>query len=214
MTVVGQRHRHDRREARHARLHRSTPARRSRRRRSATTPTRSSPAPASSTTWSAASPGPGVWALGTIEHPRQRHYLNLYKLGEGPLYCFYTPYHLCHFEVPMTDRPRRPAAATPRSRPIGAPCVEVLTMAKRDLKAGEEIDALGGYTVYGEAETAAITARDGLLPIGVAVGCKLRRDIPKDAALTYADVELPAGRLVDKLRAEQDALFGLKRRAA
>ena len=47
-------------------------------------------------------PGPGVWALGTIEHPRQRHYLNLYKLGEGPLYCFYTPYHLCHFEVPVT----------------------------------------------------------------------------------------------------------------
>ena len=76
------------------------------------------------------------------------------------------------------------------------------------------IDALGGYTVYGEAETAEITARDGLLPIGVAVGCKLRRDIPKDAALTYADVELPAGRLVDRLRAEQDALFGLKRRAA
>ena len=47
-------------------------------------------------------PGPGVWALGTIEHPRQRHYLNLYKLGEGPLYCFHTPYHLCHFEVPVT----------------------------------------------------------------------------------------------------------------
>jgi predicted homoserine dehydrogenase-like protein len=87
-------------------------------------------------------------------------------------------------------------------------------MAKRDLTAGEEIDALGGYTVYGEAETAEITARDGLLPIGVAVGCKLRRDIPKDAALTYADVELPAGRLVDKLRAEEDTLFGLKRRAA
>ena len=84
-------------------------------------------------------------------------------------------------------------------------------MAKRDLKAGEVIDALGGYTVYGEAETAAITARDGLLPIGVAVGCRLRRDIPKDAALTYADVDIPAGRLVDRLRAEQDALFGIER---
>ena len=47
-------------------------------------------------------PGPGVFVLGTIEHPRQRHYLNLYKLGEGPIYCFYTPYHLCHFEVPTT----------------------------------------------------------------------------------------------------------------
>ena len=158
-------------------------------------------------------PGPGVWALGTIEHPRQRHYLNLYKLGEGPLYCFHTPYHLCHFEVPVTIA-RAALLHDAAITPIGAPCLDVLAMAKRDLKAGEVIDALGGYTVYGEAETAEITARDGLLPIGVAVGCTLRRDIPKDAALTYADVEIPAGRLVDKLRAEQDALFGLKRRAA
>ena len=153
-------------------------------------------------------PGPGVWALGTIEHPRQRHYLNLYKLGEGPLYCFYTPYHLCHFEVPVTVA-RAALLQDAAITPLGAPATEVLAMAKRDLKAGEEIDALGGYTVYGEAETAEITARDGLLPIGVAVGGKLRRDIPKDAALTYADVALPAGRLIDKLRAEQAALFGL-----
>jgi predicted homoserine dehydrogenase-like protein len=97
---------------------------------------------------------------------------------------------------------------------MGPPYLEVLATAKRDLKAGEVIDALGGYTVYGEAETAAITARDGLLPIGVAVGCTLRHDIPKDRHLSYADVEIPAGRLVDRLRAEQDALFGLQRAAA
>ena len=124
-------------------------------------------------------PGPGVWALGTIENPRQRHYLNLYKLGEGPLYCFYTPYHLCHFEVPVTVA-RAALLHDAAITPMGAPQVEVLAIAKRDLKAGEEIDALGGYTVYGEAETAAITARDGLLPIGVAVGCSSKRDIPKD----------------------------------
>lgn len=158
-------------------------------------------------------PGPGVWALGTIEHPRQRHYLNLYKLGEGPLYCFHTPYHLCHFEVPVTVA-RAALLHDAAITPLGAPATEVLAMAKRDLKAGEVIDALGGYTVYGEAEAADVTARDNLLPIGVAVGCTLKRDIPKDQALTYADVEIPAGRLVDRYRAEQDALFGLKRAAA
>ena len=158
-------------------------------------------------------PGPGVWALGTIEHPRQRHYLKLYKLGEGPLYCFYTPFHLCHFEVPVTIA-RAALLHDAAITPMGAPYLDVLATAKRDLKAGEVIDALGGYTVYGEAETAEITARDNLLPIGVAVGCTLRRDIPKDRHLTYADVEIPPGRLVDKLRAEQDALFGLQRPAA
>jgi predicted homoserine dehydrogenase-like protein len=160
-----------------------------------------------------AAPGPGVFVLGTIEHPRQRHYLNLYKLGEGPIYCFYTPYHLCHFEVPTTIA-RAALLGDATIAPIAGPLVEVVTLAKRDLKAGETIDELGGYTVYGEAESAAATAQGGLLPIGVAVGATLRRDLPKDAVLTYADVEIPAGRLVDRLRREQDALFGLERVAA
>jgi predicted homoserine dehydrogenase-like protein len=160
-----------------------------------------------------AAPGPGVFVLGTIEHPRQRHYLNLYKLGEGPLYCFYTPCHLCHFEVPTTIA-RAALLGDAAIAPLAGPLVEVVTLAKRDLKAGETIDELGGYTVYGEAETAAATARGGLLPIGVAVGARLKRDIPKDAVLTYADVELPEGRLVDRLRREQDAMFGLERASA
>lgn len=155
-----------------------------------------------------ASPGPGVFVLGTIENPRQRHYLNLYKLGEGPIYCFYTPYHLCHFEVPTTIA-RAALMGDAAITPLGAPCVEVVAVAKRDLKAGEVVDELGGYLVYGEAEAAAETARGGHLPIGVAVGAKLLRDVAKDAVLTYADVELPKGRLVDKLRAEQATLFGL-----
>jgi predicted homoserine dehydrogenase-like protein len=160
-----------------------------------------------------AAPGPGVFVLGTIEHPRQRHYLNLYKLGEGPIYCFYTPYHLCHFEVPTTIA-RAALLGDAAIAPIAGPLVEVVTLAKRDLKACETIDELGGYTVYGEAETALATARGGLLPIGVAVGATLRRDLPKDAVLTYADVEIPEGRLVDRLRREQDAMFGLERATA
>lgn len=160
-----------------------------------------------------ASPGPGVFVLGTIEHPRQKHYLNLYKLGEGPLYCFYTPYHLCHFEVPATIA-RAALFGDAAIAPIGAPQVEVVALAKRDLKAGEVIDELGGYTVYGEAETALATAENNFLPIGVAVGATLKRDLPKDTVLTYADVELPAGRLIDKLRIEQADMFDLKSTAA
>ena len=155
-----------------------------------------------------AAPGPGVFVLGTIQHPRQRHYLNLYKLGEGPIYCFYTPYHLCHFEVPTTIA-RAALFHDATIAPAGGPCVEVVAIAKRDLKAGEVVDELGGYLVYGEAEDAGETARGGHLPIGVAVGAKLKRAIAKDAVLTYADVALPEGRLVDKLRAEQAALFGM-----
>lgn len=155
-------------------------------------------------------PGPGVFVLATHDDPKQRHYLNLYKLGEGPLYSFYTPYHLCHFEVPLSVA-RAVLFGDAVLQPLGAPTVEVVATAKTDLKAGDTIDALGGYLSYGQCETAAATQEQRLLPMGLAEGCVLNRDVPKDAVLTYDDVTLPAGRLSVQLRQEQDALFGVAR---
>ena len=81
-----------------------------------------------------AKPGPGVFCLASIEDPTQRHYLNLYKLGEGPLYSFYTPYHLCHFEVP-TSLARAVDFGDAVIAAAGRPRVEVVTTAKTDLVA-------------------------------------------------------------------------------
>ena len=153
-----------------------------------------------------AKPGPGVYVLAEHDDPRQRHYLELYKLGTGPLYSFYTPYHLCHFEVPNSIA-RAVLLGDATIRPLGAPVVEVVTTAKTDLAEGTVIDALGGYTTYGQAERADVTAREGLLPIGVAEGARLLRPVRRDEVLTYADVELPPGRLVDALRREQAERF-------
>jgi predicted homoserine dehydrogenase-like protein len=154
-----------------------------------------------------AKPSPGVYVFGTHDDPKQRHYLNLYKLGEGPLYSFYTPYHLCHFEVPLSVA-RAVLCGDAVMQPAGAPQVEVITRAKTDLAAGTVLDELGGYHTYGECETAAVTASERLLPIGVAEGARLRHRVTKDHCLTYDDVELPPGRLIDKLRAEQAVHFG------
>ncbi len=154
-----------------------------------------------------AKPGPGVYVLAEHDDPKQRHYLNLYKLGEGPLYSFYTPYHLCHFEVPNTiARAALLGDATIKPLP-GRPHVDVVTVAKRDLVAGETLDALGGYTYYGECERADVVHRERLLPVGLAEGCVLTRDVAKDEVIGYADVTVPEGRLCDELRAEVDALF-------
>ena len=112
-----------------------------------------------------AEPGPGVFVLGTHDHPKQKHYLNLYKLGEGPLYLFYTPYHLCHFEVPLTCARAvlfNDAAITP----LGAPLVEVVTTAKIDLKAGQSLDGIGCYMTYGQCETAEITGGAAIVTNG------------------------------------------------
>jgi predicted homoserine dehydrogenase-like protein len=152
-----------------------------------------------------ARPGPGVYVLATHDDPKQRHYLELYKLGTGPLYSFYQPYHLCHFEVPTTIA-RAALLGDATIRPLGAPTVEVVTTAKTDLPAGTVLDALGGYHYYGQAEKASVTRTERLLPVGVAEGCTLVRDVPKDTTLTYDDVLLPPGRLVDELRERQAAL--------
>jgi predicted homoserine dehydrogenase-like protein len=149
-------------------------------------------------------PGPGVFVLGTHDDPKQRHYLNLYKLGEGPLYSFYTPYHLCHFEVPNSVA-RAVLFNDAVIQPIDGPKVDVITNSKIPLAAGDVIDELGGYKSYGVAEAYAVSRKERLLPMGLAEGCKLKRAIPADTAITYDDVEIPPGRLADKLRAEQDA---------
>lgn len=155
-----------------------------------------------------AKPGPAVFCLGTHDDPKQRHYLNLYKLGEGPLYSFYQPYHLCHFETPASLA-RAVLFGDATMAPDGAPRVEVVTTAKVDLSSGQTLDGLGGYLTYGQAETAKATADEQLLPIGVAEGCVLSRDLPRDHVLTYDDVDLPKGRLVDRLRTEMTRYFGL-----
>ncbi|TGE29302.1 NAD(P)H-dependent oxidoreductase [Hymenobacter metallicola] len=155
-----------------------------------------------------AEPGPGVFVLGTIDDPVQQHYLKLYKLGPGPLYCFYTPYHLCHFETPTTVA-RAVLFKDAALAPAGPMRVEVVTAAKIPLFAGQTLDGIGHYHTYGLAENASVADQERLLPIGVAEGCILRHDVPKDQVLTYDDVILPEGRLIDQLRLEQAAYFGL-----
>jgi predicted homoserine dehydrogenase-like protein len=153
-----------------------------------------------------AKPGPGVFVLATHDDPKQRHYLELYKLGKGPLYSFYTPYHLCHFEVPISIA-RVVLCNNPVIQPLDGPLVDVVTTAKTNLSEGDIIDGLGGYMTYGQAERYSIARTERLLPIGLAEGCRLRRDLPRDTVLTYDDVVHPTGRLIDRLRSEQDSMF-------
>jgi predicted homoserine dehydrogenase-like protein len=85
--------------------------------------------------------------------------------------------------------------------------VEVCAVAKRDLKAGEVLDDYGMYMTYGEAVNVEEMSAGRYLPEGLVEGCRLRRDIAKDAVITYDNVVLPAGRLADRLRAEQYRKF-------
>jgi predicted homoserine dehydrogenase-like protein len=153
-----------------------------------------------------AKPAPGVFVYATQDDPKQKHFLSYYKMGKGPLYSFYTPNHLVHFEVPNSIARVvlfKDAVFTPDFGPM----VDVVATAKVDLYPGDVLDGLGGYKTYGLAEKGSVVYQQGLLPTGLNEGCIVKRHIPKDQVLTYADVDIPPHRLCDQLRAEQDSYF-------
>ncbi len=154
-----------------------------------------------------AEPGPGVFVLGYNDNPIKRQYAQYLKMGDGPVYVFYVPYHLPHLETPLTIA-RAVLFQDAATAPIGGPVVDVITTAKTDLKAGTTLDGIGGFHAYGDTENYPLAAAESFLPMSLSEGCVLKRDIPRDQVITYDDVTLPEGRLVDRLRAEQTRLFG------
>lgn len=154
-----------------------------------------------------AQPGPGVFVIGYSEDPTRQRYMRYFKMGEGPLYVFYTPFHLAHLEAPITAA-RGILLQDASVTPIGGPRCDVLAVAKRDLKPGDVLDGVGGFTAYGEIDNARTIAEEGLLLMGLAAGSRLVRPVPRDRPITLEDVELDEGRLTVRLRREQDELFG------
>jgi predicted homoserine dehydrogenase-like protein len=151
-------------------------------------------------------PGVKIFCLAEHVDAKQRHYLSLYKLGDGPLYPFWIPYHLPHFEAPNAIA-RVALFGDALAPPLDGPAVEVCAVAKRDLRAGEVLDEYGMFMTYGEAVAVDEMSTRRYLPEGLVEGCRLRRDIAQDDVLTYDDVDLPEGRIADSLRAEQYRRF-------
>jgi len=160
-----------------------------------------------------AEPGPGVFVIGYNDHPTQQHYARVLKMGDGPLYTFYIPYHLPHLETPLSVA-RAELFQDPTITPQGAPVCEVVTLAKRDLRAGETLDGIGGFCTYGAIDNEAVVRRENLLPMGLSEGAVLTRDMPKDEAISYDDVEMPDERLSDRLYWEQGNHFAVQTEAA
>jgi predicted homoserine dehydrogenase-like protein len=81
-----------------------------------------------------------------------------------------------------------------------------MTVAKKDLKPGETLDAFGGYTFYGTIERAEIAAGLNALPVGIAPGARVVSPVARGSVVTWNDVELDETSVVVRLRREQDAL--------
>jgi len=152
-----------------------------------------------------AAPHTGAFVVVHETSQLKRAELARYKMGEGPFFVFYTPFHLPHIQVASTigrALVHRDATVTP----IDGPVCEVMAVAKRDLKAGERLDGIGGFCTYGLIENAVAARSAAALPIGLSEGCVLLRDVHKDTTLSFADVKEPArDALIERLWREQNA---------
>lgn len=153
-----------------------------------------------------AAPHTGAFVICHNDHPEKRKLMAYLKMGDGPYYMFYQPFHLPPWQV-LHAAARAALFQDATITPRGAPVCDTVSYAKRDLKAGERLDGMGGFTCYGLVERYDVCQRENTLPIAVSLDCTLKCDIAKDQPITYADVQLPPDRLVDRLRAEQAQRF-------
>jgi predicted homoserine dehydrogenase-like protein len=150
-----------------------------------------------------ASPFTGAFVIVHEDSPLKKVQLAYYKLGDGPFYVFYTPFHLPHIQIASTIG-RAVIHHDATVAPIAGPVCEVVTVAKRDLKAGERLDGIGGFCAYGLVDNTSAARAISALPIALSEGCVMRHDVSKDQVLTFADVISPTGRLTEVLWKEQN----------
>ncbi|MDA9461441.1 Sorbitol-6-phosphate 2-dehydrogenase [Enterococcus mundtii 3F] len=151
---------------------------------------------------------PGIFCIVKGQNEGVQHELNyLMKKGDRDHHLLYRPYHLCSLETPLTIA-RAVLENDTAIVPMGAPISETVAVAKRDIKAGEKIDGIGGYCVRGVLETHADMKKNGNVPIGLVGGSSVaKRDIKDGAFLTVDDIELDESTTVFKIRRLQDETF-------
>lgn len=156
--------------------------------------------------------GGGVFVIGYGVDPVMiQPYMKYLKMGNGPNYLFYRPYHLCHMETPLTIA-EAVLDGEPTIAPRPEPVVEVIAVAKRDLRAGERLDGIGGYTCFGRIDE--VANAHGLLPIGLTENVLLTRPVQKDAPVPLDAVELDDSSLLMRLRREQMQTLSVSARRA
>ncbi|NNF69485.1 MAG: NAD(P)-dependent oxidoreductase [Acidimicrobiia bacterium] len=146
----------------------------------------------------------GVFVLAHSDnHEMIQPALRFLKMGDGPYYTFYRPYHLVHIEAPVSIAEvyldKEPTIA-----PAGPFVTDVIAMAKRDLVPGDMLDGIGGWTTYGEIDS--VENADGFLIVGLTEHARIVKPVAMDEPIPLDAVELDDSIPIVKDRIEQDAL--------
>ncbi len=151
---------------------------------------------------------PGVFVVAEMDHPRIWERMEDLKMGKGPYFTFFRPYHLTSLEVPLTCA-RVVLYGKADMVPLERPVAEVCAVAKRDLQPGEKLDQIGEYCYRAWIMTAEEARAGAAIPCGLLAGATVTAPIAKGALITTANASVPADSRIAALRARQDAMLGL-----
>jgi len=150
---------------------------------------------------------PGVFCVIESENEVVAQEMRYLGMGDGPYWVLYRPYHLTSLETAIsvaTAAIYGEATIAPGPKPVA----EAIAVAKRDLKAGERLDKIGGWTHYGLVERADVAMDENLLPVGLAEGCVLTTDFDMGEPIRWSAVEPNQASRLYQLRKAQDAQDG------
>ena len=119
----------------------------------------------------------------------------------GRYAAMYKPFHLIGLELSISV-----LNAALRGEPTGATREwrgDAVAVAKRALRAGEVLDGEGGFTVYGKLLPARRSRAEGALPIGLAHGIALTRDVAAGEVVPWSAVAIDDSEPV-RLRREME----------
>ena len=148
---------------------------------------------------------PGVFVVAEMSHPRISERMEDLKMGHGPYFTFHRPYHLTSLEVPLTCA-RVVLYGKADMVPLSKPVAEVCALAKKDLKIGDTLDAIGEYTYRAWIMTTPDARQAKAIPCGLLHGATVTQAIKKGELITYANTQVPANSKIAELRARQDKL--------
>jgi predicted homoserine dehydrogenase-like protein len=149
---------------------------------------------------------PGVFVIAEMSHPRLRERMHDLKLGAGPYYKFYRPYHLTSLEVPLSCA-RAVLYGRPDMTPLDQPVAEVCAVAKKALQPGEALDAIGEYTYRAWIMRAGEARAASAIPCGLLEKGKVTAPIKKGELITYLNAAVDQSAKIVALRARQDAML-------
>lgn len=150
---------------------------------------------------------PGVFCIIETRHPRVLERMVDLKVGKGPYFTIFRPYHLTSLEVPLSAA-RAVVYKRADMEPLDHPVAEAVAVAKSNLGQGHSLGMIGENDYRGFAMTWEDARAKGALPLGLAERAKVVKPVKTGEFLTYENCVPDDSMVITQIRRRLDQSDG------